>query len=114
MGNVRRFQPALNIRFSNCSAVAIKQPDSEVFVETQSAGQFFLETFGNVRGHGGIKRRCVSVKPFRAKRFADARLRPKFSAPPRSCSSSEARGRGHRGKKESQYWCPDRTPRLRP
>src|SRR5260370_28583203 len=113
MGNVRRFQPALNTRFSNCSAVAIKHTDSEVFVETQSAGQFFLKGFGNTIGHGGIKRRSVLVQPFRVKRFADATLHPKSSAPLRSCSFSEAQGRGHRGKKESQYWYPDRTPRLR-
>src|SRR5260370_28133536 len=95
MGNVRRFQPALNIRFSNCSAVAIKQPDSEVFVETQSAGQFFLEVFGNTLGHGGIKRRSVSVQPFPVKRFGAATLHPKSSAPLRSCSFSESRRAGH-------------------
>src|SRR5260370_17505140 len=100
MGNVRRFQAGLHIRFSNCSAVAIKQPDSEVFVETQSAGQFFLKGFGNTLGHGGIKRRSVLVQPLRVKRFADATLHPKSSAPLPPSSFSESQSPRHRAKKE--------------
>src|ERR1700694_769805 len=112
MGGRRRFQPALAIRRITVPAVPIEQPDSEVFVETQPAEQFFLKRFGNALGHGGIKRRSASLQWFRAERFANGRLRPKFSAPLRSCSFWEARGRVHRGKKASQYSYRDRTPRL--
>src|SRR5437773_2442547 len=92
------FHLALVIQRSSGPAVPIEQSDSEVFVETQSAGQFSLEGLGNTLGHGGIKRRSASAQPSRAKHFADARLHPKSAAPLRSCSFSEARGRVHRGK----------------
>src|SRR2546427_832013 len=107
-----QFHLALVIQRSSGPAVPIEQADSEVFVETQSTGQFFLKSLGNTLGHGGIKRRSASVRPSRAKRFVDARLHPKSAAPLRACSFSEARGRVHPGKRASQYWYRDRTPRL--
>src|SRR5260370_14420347 len=91
-----RFQRALAIQRSNGSAVTIEQADSEVFVETKPVGQFFLQSFANALGHGGIKRRSASVRRFRAKRYANARLPPKSASPLRSCSFSEARGRAPR------------------
>src|SRR5260370_25946912 len=109
-----QFHLALVIQRSSGPAVPIEQPDSEVFVETQSAGQFFLEGLGNRLGHGGIKRWSASARPFRAARFANAPLHPKSPAPLPSCSFSEARGRVHREKSASQYSFSDRTPRLPP
>src|SRR5436190_174921 len=93
-----RLQLRLAIRYGSGAAVAIEELDSEVVVEIQPVGQFFLESFGNALGHDGIKRRSASTQPFRAIRFAGARLHPKSAAPLRFWSFSEARGRVHRGK----------------
>jgi hypothetical protein len=60
MRKLRRFQTALDIRGNTGSAFSVKQPDPEVFVKTESVGKFFLESFGDALGHGGIKRRSVS------------------------------------------------------
>src|SRR6266403_2462616 len=96
MSGRRRFYLVPAVRRSNSSAVAIEQADADVFVKTQPGGEFFLERLGSRLGHDGIKRRNASVQPCHAKRFASERLHPKSFEPLRSCSFSEARGRGHR------------------
>src|SRR4029077_5913854 len=106
MGGRWRFYLRFAARRGNGSAGVIEQADSEVFVEAQPAGKFFLERFGNALGHGGIKRRSASARLLRARRFADARPQPKSDGPLRSCSFSEAQGRVRREKRASQYWCP--------
>src|SRR6266581_8512646 len=53
MGGRRRFQQWFAIGVGNGAAVPVEQADSQVFVETEPVGYFFLESLGNTFSHGG-------------------------------------------------------------
>src|SRR2546429_7954917 len=98
MGHHGLFQLRLAMPYGSGAAVAIEELSSEVIVEIQPVGQFFLESFGDALGHDGINRRSASMLLLRAIRFAGARLHPKPAEPLRCCSFSGAPGRVHYGK----------------
>src|SRR2546430_10228867 len=114
MGHHGLFQLRLAIRYRDGAAVTIEELDSEIVVESQPVGQFFLESFGDALGHGGINRRSASMLLFRAIRFAGEPLHPKPAAPLRFSSFSGAPGRVHHRKTAQRHLCIYRTPRLRP